>query len=302
MPPEERQSFVSDLTIKVQEADGDVMFRQADNIGLGDNSCVFSFADEHKDQVMRRGEYIFAIGKSGKILNRFNFPRNREALRDQDYEIFARLVFWKTKIARGYTDPIYGEVKFLVWASVEAWHEDTKTEGDFSQRFGKFHSRNVELTIYTEPAEGFHKVDEDACMDENLCVNQDLLLRAVMRKHYEIIALEGRLRELCRTFEDEVYFKGMMEVVDKGKVRGASGDFNGIEVLSTELCDYHRVSLKAENCWISFQLRPEAKHMYPLGMNGTIPQLRNLVKAAVKAWNDPQQRVKFVPDENVSVM
>lgn len=67
---------VDDLTIQVQKADGDLMFRRANNVGLGDSSCVFQIGEKRKDQVMRRGEYIFAVDADDEIINRVAFPRN----------------------------------------------------------------------------------------------------------------------------------------------------------------------------------------------------------------------------------
>ena len=81
------RSQVDDLTIKVEKADGDLMYRQAHNIGLGDSSFMFQFRGERKGQVMRRGEYIFAIGKGDKIVHYVAWPRNADEQRELDYEI-----------------------------------------------------------------------------------------------------------------------------------------------------------------------------------------------------------------------
>lgn len=43
--------------------------------------------------------------------------------------------------------------------------------------------------------------------------------------------------------------------------------------------------------------------MYVLGQQGTLPQIRNLVRTVVRMWREkPEQRAAFKPDKKVSVM
>jgi len=128
-------------------------------------------------------------------------------------------------------------------------------------------------------------------------------MRGVLDKNHDIVSIGGMLYEMCITFQDEVYFNGMKEVLDGGKYRGASGRFGTVKVLCVEMCGYERVRLEDFLSYVTFQLRPDAKHMYVLEQQGTLPQIRNLVRTVVRMWNQkPELRAAFKSDENVSVM
>ncbi|MDO8676581.1 MAG: hypothetical protein Q7K16_02935 [Candidatus Azambacteria bacterium] len=295
---------VNDLTIRVEKADGDLMFRRADNVGLGDSSCIFQFKDNRKDQVMRRGEYLFAIDDKGKIVNRVNWPRNDEERRKVG-EIYGFSALWgmKHEEAGHYSNPIWDKVKCLVWVTVEAWHMDTKNDDVPGGRFGEFRDRSINITIYGKPEQGFNKLREESSVYENLSLDNRLMTRGVIKKNHDIVSIGGMLYEMCITFQDEVYFNGMKEVLDSGQFRGASGQFGTVKVLCAEMCGYDRVMLEDATSYVSFQLRPGSKHMYVLGQRGTLPQIRNLVRTVVLMWSQkPELRATFKPDENVSVM
>lgn len=295
---------VDNLTIKVQKADGQLMFRQANNIGFGDHSFSFELSDRRKGQVMRRGESIFAIGAKGKILNAMSWPRNDNEQRNLDSELYARMVLWKTRHSDGhYSNPIWDETKWLVWVQVEAWHKDTGRDSEPESRFGDTIERNMYLTLYGMPDCGFEKLFEESNVYEHLRVNDRLLMRGAMREDHDLVMLSGMLYELCHQFQDEVYFDGMKRILDEGNVRGASGHFDNVEVLCAEMCGYDRVMLKDGVAWVTFQLRPESKHMYVLGCDGTLSQIRNLVRTVVKIWDQmPSACAEFKPDEKVMVI
>src|SRR5690348_9899856 len=68
-----------ELTINVKKATGELMFHQADNVGLaGSTSCIFFVDGKRKGQVMKRAEYLFAIDHEDKIINQIDWPRNCE--------------------------------------------------------------------------------------------------------------------------------------------------------------------------------------------------------------------------------
>jgi hypothetical protein len=85
-------NLLDDLTIRVQRADGDLMFRQAHNVGLGDGSFIFNMGGKHQKCVGREAEYIFAIGHDNTIINRLNWPRNREERRGKT--VYGCNVLW----------------------------------------------------------------------------------------------------------------------------------------------------------------------------------------------------------------
>jgi hypothetical protein len=302
-------NYLDDLAIKVEKADGDLMLRRADNVGLGDYSCVFHITGKRQDQVMRRAEYVFAIGENDKIINRLNFPRNDEEQRRVEGEIYAWMVLFASKMRNAsntgnlYTDALCDKTKYMVWVTVEAWHMNTRNDNSPGARFGEFCDRAMHITIYSAPEEGFAKLQENASPYSNLFLDSRMMTRGVLNKNYDVVTIGGMLYEMCITFQDEVYFNGMKEVLDNGKHRGASGQFGSVKVLCAEMCGYDRVMLEDATSWVSFQLRPGSKYMYVLGQQGTLPQIRNLVRTVVKAWNEkPELRDSFTSDKEVSVI
>lgn len=300
------ETSVNDLTIRVEKADGELMFRRANNTGLGESSYIFQLKGDRKDQVMRRGEYFFAIDDAGKIINRVNWPRNDKERSTTD-TICGWSVFWTRRVTlannkEGYSSPIWDKVKYLVWVTIEAWHTDTKNDDVPGGRFGEFRNRSIHITIYGAPEQGFEKLHEQSSAYLNLSLDSQLLSRGAIENDHDLISISGMLYEMCITFQDEVYFNGMKEVLDGGKYRGASGQFGAVKVLCVEMCGYDRVMLEDPVSYVTFQLRPNSKYMHVVGQQGTLPQIRNLVRTVVRMWNQkPELRAAFRPDKNISL-
>ncbi len=300
---------VDNLTIKVQKADGDLMWRRAKNTGLDENSWIFNTGGNRKGQVGRAGECIFAVSQNNKVINRTNWPRN-DSERKSYGDVYAWNVLWRTKEkgpggSNVFSNPFDGEVKYMVWVTVESWHKDTGNtdSSEPGARFGELVERSVEITVYSEPDEGFYVLQKNSPLMNHLWLDSKVFMRAVFDHDYNIIIIDGRLAELCTLFQDEVFFNGMKDIIDKGGVRGASGQFGPVKVLCAEMCGYDRVMLEDANCWISYQLRPESKCMYVVGMGGTLPNIRQLTKTVVNMWNgDPKNREAFKPDTEVYVL
>lgn len=298
---------VDSLAIHVEKADGDLMYRQADNVGLGESSYCFSMKKERMEQVMRRGEFVLAVDENDVVINQLFWPKNREEARGKRTP-YAQGIFF---VHDGTRNPdskigIFDKVKYLVWVKIEAWHINMKLD-DFDRpgaRFGELCERSFDVTVYKKPEGGFHDLVRNSSKAENLYLDSRTLIEAFNHKDEEIIAIQGRLDELCRQFQDEVYFDGMKDMREHGEFRGASARIGATKLLCTEMCGYDRVMLEDDVCWISFQLRPEATTMYVLGSGGTLPRIRNLVRTVIKAWREPgsELRKTFASDEHVSVM
>jgi len=292
-------SIIDELTIRVEKADGDLMFRSANNVGLNDSSVILSIKEDKKGQVGKQGEYAFAVGKENQIITYLNFSRYPENCG----QIYANTVLWETHpyyLTR--IKDISEETKYIVWVTVNAWYLDTKNDDIPCGRCGEFKNRSIRITIYGTPNQGFKKLREESSVYLNLSLDNNLIVRGAIEKDHDIVTIGGMLYEMCITFQDEVYFNGMKDVLDNGEFRGASGQFGAVKVLCAEMCGYDRVMLEDSVSYVTFQLRPGSKHMYVLGQQGTLPQIRNLVKTVVRMWRDPEIRKAFKPNENVSVM
>ncbi|MDP3997815.1 MAG: hypothetical protein Q8P73_04935 [bacterium] len=289
---------INDLTIKVQKADGDLMYRLADNVGLANDSSWVGFTKgPRKDQVMRQGEYLFAINEDDTIAKSVEWPTKQQRGYKPRY---AHCALWAQEDGDSLSGAMHDQVKCLVWVTVEAYH---KSSGDSHNVFGEFCDRSVCVTVYGKPDVGFYKLEEESSVYDNLFLSSDILMHGALDGNTDLLSIDGRLAELCQRFQEQVYFNGMMDIRVKGEYRGASGQFGPVKVLCVEMCGYERVMLQDASSWISFQLRPDSKSMYVLGMGGTLPQLRNLTNTVVKLWNEqPELRDAFKSDEKVSVM
>jgi len=186
---------VDDLTIRVQKADGELLFREADNCGLGDNSCVFSLKGPHKDHIGRRGEYLLAYSASNKLLKLLEWPETRENAIGQR-PVYGWHVLWQTQRGDSFSNPLYDQIEYLVWVSVRTWHKDTKAD-DFNARFGKLVERTMDITIYGKPDCGFEKLQRDANPYEHLRLTTRVMTRGAIDNDRMITEISGRLAELC---------------------------------------------------------------------------------------------------------
>ncbi len=310
MEPYDGQSGTSvhDLTICVKKADEDLMFRQAKNTGLGDSLFSFQLSDRRKDQVMRCGEYLFAIDGNGQIVNRVNWPRNEEDYRKNIGEIYGCSIFLTglnsfPNDESCYINSICDKVKQLVWVTVEEWYIDTKNYDEAGDRFGDFQERSIHLTIYEEPDQGFEKLQKEASIYTNLSLNNQMINRGVTDKNHDIISIGGMLKEMCLTFRDEVYFNGMSEILKSEQFHEVFGQFGTVKMSCIEIFGHEIVTLKDNLSYVHLQLHPNSKHLCVLGIQGTLPQIRNLVRTVVQMWREhPELRAAFKSNMTVSVM
>ena len=281
----------TEIIVEAEKANGDLLFRRADNVGLGNLSCILYSKGKRKGQVMRRGEYLFIVDRSGKIINRVNWPRNEE---EEEEETKVSAIYgWRRQV------DISNDLKYFVWVTVEAWHSDKKNDDAPNDRVGDFKENIIKITIYSTPKQGFEKLERESDVYWNLLLDNKLMKRGVIDKNLDIVTIGGMLSEMCITFQEEVYLNGMKKVLDEGKYRGASGQFGTVKVFCADDC----ITLKDSTSYITFELRPCSKYVCVHGKRGTLPQIRNLVRTVVRMWReDPESRETFKSNKNVSVV
>ena len=289
-----RGTRVDDLNIKVQIADGDLLYRQADNVGLhGMDSVLFAEKGEKDFELGRSGECLFLIDHLGVIMDRVDW-----SIHDVNHPPrYANSALWSHQ-----GNSRHNLIQFLVWVTVYNWHEDLRLGDTFRERFGVLRRREMHITIYKAPKDGFLELDEKSSVFENLYLTMNKIYHGIHIKDESLQRIAGRLDELCRLFQDAVFFRGMRAVLQEGQCRGASGQMDSVKVLCAEMCGYERVMLEDDVAWVSFQARSETSGLYTLGLGGTLPQIRNLVMNTILFWNcKPELRDQFQPDPNISV-
>ena len=297
LEPKSVDNGLNDLTIKVERADGDLLYRQADNTGIGDKSFLIG-EKERDEQVGKVGDYLFAIDHANAILKQVKWPRSRDEARKAK-PVYASDALWgQVDSHGGRSSSMHDRVKFLVWISIQTWHKCT---GDMQNPFGELLSRSATITIYQEPKQGFMELQKEANVFDNLSIHNGVIERGYQDGNQEILTIYGQLTELCRFFQDYVYFNGMSEILKSGKHRGASGEFDSLSILAFEMAGCERVTLKNNTCWITVQLRSGSNSMYMHACGGTLPRIRALIRSAVDVWKDPANQAKFKTDPDVSI-
>lgn len=268
-----------EFSIKVQYADGDLMYRVADNIGLGENS--FCYSKEKNGQIMKRGEYLFAIDGQGNILRRVNWPRNRKERSQSNINIYGCDSMSQFSPDGDFKEYIVDKVKYLVWVTVNAWHLDTKKEDFPDERFGELVNRNIQIVIYQEPKCGFGKLHEDSNVFDNLRLNREVLDRGFFRKNSDILQIMGNLDELCRLFQDDVFDNGLKDMIERKCAGGISAMLGSVKVSAA----LDRIEIQDSVSLLLIGVYPDSGRLRFVVQDGTLPQLRNLVKTVVRYWN-----------------
>ena len=286
---------IDDLTIKYQKADGDLMYRYAQNIGHFNTACVVT---NRKNVVARRHEYLFAIDASDTIIRELEWPKSFYDLPRKSDMVYAWQVFWRQRRDKSFTDPIHDKVKYLVWVTVLSWYTQTR---DPDSPFGDFKSRDMQITIHGAPNRGFKQLDEASCIEQNLYLT-DNLRDHVLCEDPAMHKINGHLAELCRWFQDDVFDTGLKDALDKLKGGGISAHIGSITLLAAKQSGYYRVFLEDGRSHVTYQCRPDQDEMYTLSVGGTLPSIRNLTKSVIRAWQDPQKRTLFISDREVGVI
>lgn len=286
------QNRVDDLSITVQRADGDLLFRRADNIGLGDHAFLAEVTRRRRNQLGRRGEAIFAIGDHGQILNQLRWPRNPDdhpkVVADPKHGQFAREVFnggHRRYVAETgsmpWVDSYLEETHCLVWVTVETWHLKTGKHDQPGDQFGELQERTMAITIYLAPREGFLALATRARLEDHLQLNTRVLCTAALNKNMEEWRLGGNLDELVFWFAELAYLRGIRQFLNT-HLWGTTLHCGPVRLLAKQGNNNHRMILLCGGDWLHLKrdLTNPDHDLRVLDFKGTIPRLRAMVLQA----------------------
>ncbi|MBN1584880.1 hypothetical protein JW899_00750 [Candidatus Uhrbacteria bacterium] len=292
---------VNELAVSVETADGNLMFRRANNVGLGDSSFAFCIkGGKHEGQVMKkRGEYFFAVDGDGKIINRLNWPRNDGESRQIGDEIYAHSIFWvERESGLDSTEsrmPIWDKVRYLVWVTVEAWHAHTKGE-----LFSESYSRSVRVTIYRAPGQGFRRLYQSSSPYRNLSLDKRMVERSLKRGDCCVVGMLGMLYELGMSFRDKVCPNGVNRRPNSGG--RVFWIFENFWIERVVRAGHDRITIGEGPAYITgmegqvyvvFEFFRNSDMNVP-DQRGTVPQIRNLVRKAMRIFEEnPRIRRAF---------
>jgi hypothetical protein len=283
------KSSITNLIIKVQKADADLMYRQPCNSG--------SIIDEvltGSDRILKREEFLLAIGDDGLVINRVDWPKSEDE-KHKNMNLFGCAVLYVKGDADQGNDVKYigDAIKYLVWVTVDGRYMKTNPSETLQSGIGKLIDCAVAVIIYKKPAQGFADLETHSRRTDNLIITGDTLTYGVIKNDYEMIKIGGRLDELCQTFCEDVFVNGMYaQVVDSDCF--FSGRFGSVEAIYYQ----SQIKLRDSQSWITFQIASE-DHLYIYDMHGRFPELRNLIRSVVRVWQNSENRANFKLDVSI---
>lgn len=285
---------VDDLVIQVKRADGDFLFREARNIGcLGSETVADSNKKSRKGQVVKQGEHCFAFSEDGEILNDL---QHDEGSTSTGLPIYVEQIFWKRIVGDTRSEPIFKDVKFLVWVTVVAHYKDS---GDKENPYGEFVDRMLKVTIYKEPKEGFFELYRSSRIDDHLLLSNRAFMDDAVRPNRQLDEIKARLQELADIFYESVYLQGMEAILEEVDFKGCSVELNGVKIRAGWGLGRAGVGLSNSEVDIEFNIIDDTKVMYMNSVYGRLPAIRKLVMTVVQAWSDEEARKAFGPDKSV---
>ena len=286
---------IDDLTIKVEKADGDLMYRTADNVGVhGQGGAIYATKGPKKGQVCKQGEHFFAFSEDGTMLNKLGY--SGDLFNDSRKPVYGNQIFWTEVNGDRLSGAIFSETAFLVWVTVRAWYEDT---GRSDEPFGKFVERTLHVTVYMPPKKGFLKLEKESRLEDHLVITNRVRMDAALSQDNRVGGVSEHLNELAEMFYACVYSKGMEDALEKAEWKGCSGTFGGVSVKAVWGFQRIGVELSNDKAEIELHIHDDSKLMYAGSVYGRLPEIRQLVIDAIFGWQDEEAREAFGPDTSV---
>lgn len=288
---------VDNLTIRVEIADEQLMLRQADIVGLGRDSYLYN---GHGSQrcVGKQAEYLFAITQGKRIIRRLDWPLPGDDVVASKAPVYGWHVLLKPDAeVPGVTRLLDNEVSHLVWVKVNTWYRDTGNTSWPGSRFGQFQSRDLEITVYGPPKCGFAALRERSMSWTHLHISNPLIANGLSRKDPIITQIAGCVVELCSLFVDEVWNNGLGEMCrDSGGRLAGRLEQTTVRVHPVDNQTWCFVLESDAGTRVEFWIPDDKGSINVRSQNGTLPELRQLVRSAVFTWREkPKSRAKILP-------
>ena len=293
--PFERQygPNVDDLTIKVERADGNLMYRAPDHVGTnGSKTRYFTVVSGPKSGLIgKQGEYCYAISHDGEVINSLWQP-----FHDDKQPVYGSDVLWGVRSAGMKSDALFESTAYIVWVTVTVLY---KKSGSENWPCGDFVERSMSITVYRPPSEGFSKLEHNATIEDHLWLSNRVLTDAALSGDQRISGIGTRLHELGQVLYETVYSQGMKQTLEEGGWKGHSASFDEVEVKA--VWGFQRVGVELSNSttYVEFHIHDDSNVMYMGAVQGRLPEVRKLVISTIQAWSDEEKRKDFTSDESV---
>ena len=275
--------IIDRLQVFEDTADGGLMFRQANNLGLGDNRFFYTFRKTGpRRQITRQGEYVF-VADEVRILYGKKWPRNEEERRKRG-EYYARDALLGSD-GSAETATLMDKARYLVWVTAAVVHLDTRNDEAPESRFGKLMRRMLDITVYRAPREGWRRLYEESTPEDFLNLNERVCTRAILDGDREVLRLEEGIEELRKDFYEKVFQKGLGEIL-RAEGAAMAGSFGSLRMSYEAKGGFGKLLLEDAGSWIVFGVSRRQRCFTVISHWGRLSQLRSLVRGMIVAWNE----------------
>lgn len=217
------------IGIDVKIADENLMYFQADNVeGYGH----FILHDTDSSLTATKQQYLCAVGGADRAWRQMSW-----GLGDTH---FGKDIF---------LHPVHPDhAKYVFVVTHYNWYKEAS---EAEQRNGKYQGEHVSweirYTIYYPPPEGFRYLIANADIKKNVELTTRTLTNGLLMKQQEFEEASEILQRLAKKFEEKVYKHGFRELVRKSELKGMSGIFNGVKLMSWQMCGRLMITFEAPN-------------------------------------------------------
>ena len=206
-------------------------------------------------------------------------------------------------------------VQYIVLIFTQAWHEEPPK---VLEREGVYLGKPLKVerfyVVYLAPKDGgFSKLLEVSDLKKNVKLSTHVMMGGLLRQDSEIVEVSNLVCNLAKRFESEVYNHGMMELVDKSKCHGMSGDFNGVSLMSYAMCGRLMITLEMPSLdnpkvrdqvtFIGLEPRDEARFGWQ-SIYATMDRATEMVERVIEGWSalsDGEKKVRFKDSSTVTL-
>lgn len=190
------------------------------------------------------------------------------------------------------------DFKYLIKFRYETWYR-TEDKQDVLEC-------QVYLTLYKIPEEGLAQLITSSDPAKNVYMTDRDVIESLFcdaRTDYE--KASEVLREFGVRFNDEVWEKGLREILDEAS-SATKGTYHGVTMLTIFTCGRCLINLDRGDRYVAFAAEDsKGTKMHFMGHAGSVDEIREITDSFIESWNSltPEERVDVQkPDNKVSFL
>ncbi|RJO59052.1 hypothetical protein C4546_04465 [Candidatus Parcubacteria bacterium] len=279
-------------SILVQRADPAFLYSYAE-IADGERNYVAPFNDEtlRKGCVATRYQFLFFVEANGAI--------NDEIA----YKDFRKAFCIDLLLARTSKLPAINRIILL---SVLTWHKEQDVLTAASN-LGEYQGTDLEIIIYQAPKCGWYELLVSTDLSKNVPIERmiDVIILGCRPERPDVQRFHAELNKIAKEFSTQVYAKGLKALIDRSKIRGMSGTFNGVELMSWVAAGRVALTLQRGSHDLTFAVAEGEYYNVGLhSMSGTVEEIRSLVVDLTAGWsalNEAERAQQYQDNQKVSL-